>query len=147
VASPRIIIDKSLFPLVFHTVCEGYGHEDIQHMFREYDALLGGKDRYALVIHFPLSVDMLRAAERKTIAEWWIPRRQRIAAMNVMYAMVLDSQLLRGGLTALLWLIQPGNPHKMAGTLQEGANMAIDALMEAGISLPATVLARRSSGT
>jgi hypothetical protein len=135
VSRPKIIIDKSRFPLVMHTMCEGYGREDLEHMFREYDVLLSGKDRYALVIHFPLSVQMLMAGHRKLIADWWIPRRERVAAMNVMYSIVLESPLLRGGLTALLWVIQPGNPHKMASSVAEGTVLAVEALMANGIAL------------
>jgi hypothetical protein len=135
VSGPKIIIDKSRFPLVTHTMCEGYGREDLEHMFREYDRLLAGEQRYALVIHFPLSVQMLMAADRKLIADWWIPQRQRVAAMNIMYAIVLESPLLRGGLTALLWVIQPGNPHKVAATVEEGTSLAVEALVQAGVSL------------
>jgi hypothetical protein len=142
VENPKIVIDKSLFPLVVHTMRDGYGRDDLQHMFHEYDLLLAGKERYAIVIHFPLSVDMLKAAERKLIADWWVPRRQRVAMMNVMYAMVLESALLRGGLTALLWVIQPGNPHKVTASLDEGIGLAIEGLEEAGIALPPKVLAR-----
>jgi hypothetical protein len=136
VAGPRIIIDKSRFPLVLHTMCAGYGRADLEHMFREYDLLLNGTSRYALVIHFPLSAQMIMAAERKLIADWWIPRRQRIAMMNVMYAMVLESPLLRGGLTALLWVIQPGNPHKVTASVDEGVTVASEALLQAGLPMP-----------
>ena len=118
-----------------HTMCEGYGRADLQHMFREYDSLLNGKERYAIVIHFPLSVQMLMAADRKLIADWWIPRRERVAAMNIMYSIVLESPLLRGGLTALLWVIQPGNPHKVAATVEEGVGLAVDALVQHGVAM------------
>ena len=143
VSAPKIVIDKSRFPLVVHTMQQGYGRPDLEHMFREYDLLLNGKDRYAIVIHFPLNAEMLLAADRKLIADWWIPRRQRVAAMNVMYAMVLESGLLRGGLTALLWLIQPGNPHKVTASLEEGKVLAVEALVRAGLRMPAELLAMR----
>jgi hypothetical protein len=135
-SAPRITIDKSRFPLIVQTVCEGYGREDLEHMFREYDSLLEGKERYALVIHFPLSAALLRAGERRLVADWWIPRRARIAHMNVMYAMVLESALLRGALTALLWMVEPGNPHKVTGTIDEGIALCVQGLDEAKILIP-----------
>jgi hypothetical protein len=143
-SGPRITIDKSRFPLVVQTMCEGYDRADIEYMFREYDALLQGTQRYALVIHFPLSVAVLRAAERKMIADWWIPRRVRIAEMNVMYAMVLESALLRGALTALLWMVEPGNPHKVTASVEEGIALCIQGLEEARVQLRPSLLRLRS---
>ena len=141
---PKIVVDTSCFPLVLHTMCAGYGREDLEHMFRTYDALMNGERRYAIVIHFPLDVAMMQAAERKLVADWWLPRRETIGRMNVMFAMVLESSILRGALTALLWMVQPPNPCRVAASTAEGIDLCIDALKAAGESIPMQVLSLRA---
>ena len=63
--------------------------------------------------------------------------------MNVMYAMVLESALLRGALTALLWMVEPGNPHKVTSSVEEGIAMCVEGLQEAGVKLPPSLLRLR----
>jgi hypothetical protein len=138
-AGPKISVDTSSFPLILHTMCAGYGREDLEYMFRVYDTLLAGKQRYAIVIHFPLDVAMMQAAERKMVSDWWIPRREQIGRMNVMFAMVLESSILRGALTALLWMVEPPNPCRVAQNTAEGVEICIEALKAAGEPLSPSV--------
>lgn len=141
---PKIVVDTSCFPLILHTMCAGYGRDDLEYMFRTYDTLMHGKQRYAIVIHFPLDTAMMHAAERRLVADWWLPRRETIARMNVMFAMVLESSILRGALTALLWMVQPPNPCRVAASTAEGVDICIDALKAAGETLPTQVLGLRA---
>jgi hypothetical protein len=141
---PKIIVDTSCFPLILHTMCAGYGRGDLEEMFRTYDGLMNGKRRYAIVIHFPLDVALMTAAERRLVSEWWIPRRETIGQMNVMFAMVLESSILRGALTALLWMVQPPNPCRVAQSTAEGVDLCIEALSAAGETITPQMLALRA---
>jgi hypothetical protein len=143
-AQAKIVVDTTYFPLVLHTMCAGYGRDDLEHMFRTYDSLMNGERRYAIVIHFPLDVAMMQAAERKLVADWWLPRRETIGRMNVMFAMVLESSILRGALTALLWMVQPPNPCRVAANTAEGVDICIDALRAVGEQPPLQILGLRA---
>lgn len=144
---PKIIVDTSCFPLILHTMCAGYGRLDLEQMFRTYDGLMNGKRRYAIVIHFPLDVALMTAAERRLVSDWWIPRRETIGQMNVMFAMVLESSILRGALTALLWMVQPPNPCRVAQSTAEGVEMCIEALAAAGETITPQMLALRGASS
>jgi hypothetical protein len=142
--APRIIIDRSHFPVIVQTMCAGYNREDFQHMFREYELLLQGGRRYAIVVHFPLDVELMRAAERKLVAEWWLPRKEQVSRMNVITVTVLESALLRGAYTALLWIVQPPNPQRVAASVPEAVDMCAKALQEEGEPLTPALEALRS---
>jgi hypothetical protein len=129
---PKIIVDTSCFPLILHTMCAGYGRGDLEEMFRTYDGLMNGKRRYAIVIHFPLDVALMTAAERRLVSEWWIPRRETIGQMNVMFAMVLE------------WMVQPPNPCRVAQSTAEGVDLCIEALSAAGETITPQMLALRA---
>jgi hypothetical protein len=131
----RILIDRSAFPVIVQTMCQGYDRTDFEHMFREYELLLQGGRRYAIVVHFPLDVELMRAAERRLMAEWWLPRKELVHRMNAVTVTVLESALLRGAYTALLWVVQPENPQKVAGSVPEAVEMCVQVLEKEGTPL------------
>jgi hypothetical protein len=138
---PRIIIDKSCFPVVVQTMRAGYGKADIAHMLAEYDLLLREGKRYALIVHFPLDVELLRAAQRREVADWWLPRKELVARVNAVTVTILQSALLRGAYTALLWLVQPPNPQKAVASLPEAIDICVNVLEKEGTPLSPAIYA------
>ena len=53
---------------------------------------------------------------------------------TVAVAIIADSPLLRGGLTAVLWLKSPPCPTKVVTTMAEALDFCLDALARAGVS-------------
>jgi hypothetical protein len=125
-------------------MCLGYGVEDFERMFEDYDALMKRGKRYALVVDFPVDVALLRAAERRMVADWWLPRKEQVMRVNAVTVTVLQSALLRGAYTALLWVVQPPNPQKVAGSVAEAIKLCVETLEREGVALPASLDTYRS---
>jgi hypothetical protein len=142
VAAPRIEVDVSCFPLVFQTTHLGYTQECVRSMLDAFDALLSRGERYALVAHYRLEAGMMRAADRKLVSDWWAARKLRIQSLNVLTVTVLPSAILRGGMTAILWVVQPAIPITSAATIDDAVRIAADGLRAAGVPLSAALQKR-----
>ena len=114
----------------------GYARDDFDEMFADYERLIAQGKRYAIVVDFPLNVALMRAAERRLVADWWLPRKDAIMRVNALTVTVLQSALLRGAYTALLWMVQPPNPQGVAASVPEGIRMCVAQLEREGVSIP-----------
>src|SRR5262245_57686836 len=111
-------------------------------MLDRFDKLLASGKRYALVAAYRADAGFMKASERKLVTDWWSTRKLRIQAMNVVTVTVLPSAMLRGGLTAILWVVQPSLRILSAATIDEGIRIAAAELRAAGIPLSTALQAR-----
>jgi hypothetical protein len=134
----KIVVDRSCFPLVIQTMHGGYGLDDLDEMLAEYEELLKGTKRYAIIVHFP-QLPSMNPVHRQRMAAWWVPRRELVRQKNVLSVIVIENTIVRGMLTALHWLVQPPNPQKVASTFEEAVELCIEALEQEGIPLTAAI--------
>jgi hypothetical protein len=64
------------------------------------------------------------ALQRKRQAEWIGRHQTQLATFCMGTAYVIGSPLIRGALTAILWVQPPPNPHTVVGTLEEATRWA-----------------------
>jgi hypothetical protein len=141
--APRIVVDRSRFPLVIQSMFADFGEADVDHMFAEYEELLRRAEPYVIIVDLHPKATIPGAAERQRIARWWLPRRELVNALNVCTVTVMPSELMRGALTAILWLVQPSNPYKVAANMRDGVELAIGVLREAGLPVTPAIEALR----
>jgi hypothetical protein len=134
----KIVVDRSRFPLVIQTMYGGYGVEDLDRMLAEYDVLLKGDARYAIVVHFP-QLPSMNPVHRQRMAAWWVPRKELVRQKNILSVIVIENTIVRGMLTALYWLVQPPNPQKVAASFAEAVKLCVEALEEEKIPLTSAI--------
>jgi hypothetical protein len=91
--------------------------------------------RYAAVIDISRT-DVPSAAERKRVAEGMAARDAGISRFCAGTAIVLTNTLLRGAVTAVLWMRPMKHPHAIVATRQEGKALCDDWLAAAQVSRP-----------
>lgn len=134
-AQRKIEVDVTYFPVVLQATHPGYTRDDCIAMLEAFEALLKRGDRYALVAHYRLDAGMMKASERKLVTDWWSTRKARVQELNVLTVTVLPSTILRGGMTAILWVVQPSLRIVSAASVEEGIRIAADGLRAAGVPL------------
>jgi hypothetical protein len=75
------------------------------------------------------------ATQRKKQADWLKQHEQMLRQYSLGTAFVITSPLVRGVLTAILWLQQMPTAHTVAATFEEAERWAVGRLQSAGISL------------
>jgi hypothetical protein len=138
VGSPKIVVDRSRFPVVVQTMEGGYGIEDLDAMLAQYEELLRANKRYTIIVRF-VHLPSMNAAHRQRLSAWWLPRKELVARMNVLSVIVVENTIVRGMLTALYWLVQPPNPQKIAATFAEAVKLCVEALEQEGVPITPAV--------
>ena len=70
------------------------------------------------------------------MAHWWKANGDAIKRANIATAVVLESTLLRGTMTALNWLVEPVSPMRACRSIGEGLDYCMTMLSAEGIALP-----------
>jgi hypothetical protein len=78
------------------------------------------------------------ATQRKKQADWLKQHDQLLRRYSLGTAFVITSPLVRGVLTAILWVQPMSTPHTVVATLDEADRWAREKLREAGIAVPAS---------
>jgi hypothetical protein len=129
-----IVVDDSKFPLVRVT----FDGAVAEHAFDEYlhalSRVLSRRAKNAIVF------DAIRAVaptakERAKQAAWLKQHRDVIERFSCGSAFVIKSALVRGGLTAILWLAPIPGAHTVVGTVAEAEAWALGRLRDAGVAL------------
>lgn len=76
------------------------------------------------------------AKQRKMQADWLATHREALKRYSLGSAFVIPSTLLRGALTAILWLQPLHAPYVVVSTLEEAETWVAARLREAGLSAP-----------
>jgi hypothetical protein len=74
--------------------------------------------------------------QRKRQADWLIENDLLLKQFSAGSAFVITSPIVRGVMTAILWISPLPTPHTVVGTLSEAELWASDRLRTYGISLP-----------
>lgn len=111
--------------------------ESIVEMDAQYRNLWARGERYAIITHTAAGTDPAGPIQRKLIADW--ARRPDVKANAAKYcvasATLATSRVIRGTMTALLWLWRPPMPHRVTATPTAAVDYCLDALAEANVPL------------
>jgi hypothetical protein len=145
VHSPKVVIDTSRFPLIVERFHRGVTDQDVDYMIRQFELLFHGGRRYALLVYCDPDAVVMSAAQRKRVSQWYRDCAEQVKRINVATAVVLESQLVRGAMTALNWLVEPVVQQKNVPNVREGLIYCIGALEAAKLAVPPEVLALRDA--
>jgi hypothetical protein len=137
-------IDSTDWPLVLmewpeERVAEADFHDAlgcIEQLWREGHAL--GLRSYE-VVDFTRMREIAPASQRKYAAEWLRTNETLVKAASVGGAWVTPSAILRGIVTAIMWIHKPPNPTEFFATRPQAYVHALDQLEQARVSLPARI--------
>lgn len=142
---PQITLDDSLFPLVIQRMHGAVSDADLEHMMSWHDRFQTiAPSRYALIVHAEVAHRALNAVHRKRVAEWQARNVERTRRTTVCTAVILESAVQRGAMTALNWIAPPPTPQKAVSTMREAVEWCIAMLEEDGVSVPSSVHRFRS---
>jgi hypothetical protein len=131
-----IQVDESRFPLVVVTFVGQLADHEFDRYLLTMSRVLQRRTKNALVF------DALRAAaptamQRSKQAAWLKANRDLIVQYSCGSAFVIASAIIRGGLTAILWVSPIPGAHTVVSTLAEGEAWAFGRLAAEGVSLSA----------
>lgn len=136
----QIIIDDALFPIIVQRLRGVIADADIEAMIAWYDRLFAqARGRHAVIVHAEIGHRPLSAPQRRRIADWQNRNIDRRRALAVGTAIILESSVQRGALTALNWLAAPPAPQKAVGTMREALDWCIEKLAAAEVPIPPAV--------
>jgi hypothetical protein len=142
VRTPKILVDTTRFPLVVNRMCKGFDDSDVEAMLKQFELLFHGNRRYALLVYCdPESI--MTARQRRRVADWYKQCSDMVSRINVASAIVIESTLIRGGMTAFNWLMEPKYTQRYVATIHEGVNYLIEELERAKVDVPLEVFALR----
>jgi L-amino acid N-acyltransferase YncA len=119
--------------------------EDIQEVFGYYHDLVDRKIRYFSITDARGASEVPSAQTRKAIGQAAAKLEARSEGYALGTAVVIESRVIRGALTAIQWVAQPRHPMRYCGTMQEAVDYAIGELERNGVEItPAIRTYRRS---
>jgi hypothetical protein len=145
VAEPRIIVDTTRFPLVVQRFRKDVSAEDVELMIRQFELLFHGGRRYALLVCSDQNAVVMNATLRRRVSQWYRDCAEQVRRINVATAVVLESPLVRGAMTAFNWLVEPVVQQRNVATVREGLVYCIGSLEANNLPVPLEVLALRDA--
>lgn len=126
------------WPLLVALAPKVYDRPAVELMQTSFERYFERGERYALVTVSPRGSTPPGANERKAIAEWANSPRVRgySKQLCVGSATVVENAVMRGALTAMMWIWTPASPHKAVSTVDEGIDFCLDKLKATSIPLP-----------
>src|SRR5690349_19932835 len=126
------------FPLVATISPMKWDEGAVRKMAEAYDGFFDRGSPFAVITHTPDGAGMPGARERKMITAWTnTPRVKEMSAkLCVGSATVLSNPLMRGALTAMLWVWTPTSPMKSVATPEEAFEWCWEQMRQAGMPLP-----------
>jgi hypothetical protein len=118
-----ITLDRSQFPLVIVRFRGEFAENEFETYLEQLHEVYAQKKRFALILD-SIGGAAPTAKQRKLQADWIRERADLIREYNVGTAFVLDSVLLRGSLTAILWLQPLPCPHLVCAEISEAISWA-----------------------
>jgi hypothetical protein len=119
--------------------------EDLENMIRHFQVMMHGGRRYALLVYCEDNANVLTARQRKRVSNWYRECADQVRRINVGTAVVIESALVRGAMTAFNWLIEPVAQQRNVANMREGIEYCIRCLETASIHVPPAVIALRDA--
>jgi hypothetical protein len=137
------LYDESRAPLVVVTSVGDTSDAEFDIYLEQMTALLARRTRYGVLL------DARRSSrpppkQRQKQADWMTKHASALRERNVCIAFVIDNAIVRGALTAILWLQPTPAPHKVFGDMDAAERWVLDLLRAEGLEVPKAPAARRA---
>lgn len=127
-----ISVDRTRWPLVAIRFVGTVDDATFKRYLSEYDVLLEQNKRYGILLD-ALDADAPTAKQRSLQATWMKEREARLRERCVGGAFAIGSPIIRGALTAILWLQPLPFPHAVFGTTSEAERWVRTRLRDADV--------------
>jgi hypothetical protein len=117
---------------------DGCSDGDIESMIAGFEGLMARQAKYSVVFDGGGLRAIPNARQRKRVTEWEREHAQLIRRLNVGTALVADSALVRGAVTATRWLSKPVAPETVFANLGDAGTWCLARLEMARIPIPST---------
>lgn len=144
---PRVEIDDTRWPLVVTVMRDSIHEADVADMIARYDRMLRLRQRYVALVDL---TDMARppgANERRMLAEWSKARDTELSTYSLGYAIIVPNMMIRGALTALMWLHKTASPEVFVPDAERGLAWCIQALEQAYVPVSPQIRGYRHRNT
>jgi hypothetical protein len=145
VSSGKINIDSSRFPLVVQRFSRDVTDEDVEAMIQKFELMFHGGRRYALLVYCDADANVMSARQRRRVSDWYRECADQVRRINVGTAVVIESALVRGAMTAFNWLVEPVAQQRNVPSLRAGIEYCITSLESAQVPVPLEVLGLREA--
>jgi hypothetical protein len=133
----RLRFDVDVFPVITVVFAEdGCSDEDIEHMIRGFQGVLRRREKFSVIIDGGGLTAIPNARQRARAAEYEREAEAVIRQFNVGSALVVDSALGRGVITALRWISKATAPEAVFATPAEAGRWCIAQLEAARVVVP-----------
>lgn len=127
VRSPRIQLHTDLWPIVRCILQGELTDADYEELFQSFERLWQRREQFFLIIDIRQSANST-PRRRQLIGDWMKENRALIQRYSLGSAVIVDSAILRGALTAINWIAQPETPSDYVRNWEEAAKKALLAL-------------------
>ena len=129
----EVVIDKQVWPLVMVSFPPGkITNRAFETYLNNLDELFLTGIQYVTVTDSTLLRTSINAEQWAMLDRWIGKNASQIARLSFGNAIVVNSALIRGVLTALYWVKKPPNPHKVVNSVQAGITWGISQLLNQG---------------
>jgi hypothetical protein len=120
------------FPLLVVLQNARFGESEMKALTAGYESYFRRNERYAVLTVSPGNFVPPGAKERKLVADWLSDPRVRDASSRLCVGSgtVFPSAVVRGALTALMWLWKPPSDFHLVSTAEEGLEHCVARLTE-----------------
>lgn len=116
-------VDDRFFPLVVNVIPEHLLAEHLPAFHEKTEAILRRREPYVTITDLTRARHVPSPVARREIAAWTQRFEAEIRRYALGSAIVIDSPLIRGGLTALFWLSPPPYPQQVVATRAEAMDV------------------------
>ncbi len=131
--------DLSRWPLVLVTFPDAQASDDdVRQFIDDQRAMLHRKQLHGVVTD-ARHARVISPHQRRMMADWLTEAERLNRQYTVAMAVVSDSALVRGAMTAVTWMKEPPVPMKPFATLREGSEYVLEALRRRGVAADASL--------
>ena len=132
------------WPIVVVALGETTTDDEHAAIFRRWEAVFARCERFVGITDTRHVRDVGSAKQRARIAEWTRSVEGVVAQYSLGHAVIINSALVRGALTAIGWIHRSPVPERYVGTVLEAWDYCLGNLRAAGIAVPPSVAAHRA---
>ncbi len=136
---PTVHVDESRRPLIVITFTGVPTDEDFTAYLETQTRVVLRRERNMVLID-AMGVQSVLPSQRRQQAEWQLRHKEALRLYTIGTAFAIRSSVVRGFLTAILWVQPLPHPHHVAASRADAERWAIAQLLAAGLSVPSPVL-------
>ena len=133
--SPAFEISTAEFPIVVVRTFRAMSDEDHEEFFRAFAAVYARRERFATITDLRQFAGVPTAKQRQRMAAWYNETKPLLKRYSLGHALVLNSAIMRGAMTALRWIVPAEVPEVYLPTVDLAREFCVERLRLAGIDV------------